>query len=170
MKIEKSIAYDFLFVLFLIILSLFIWSSSTKIHVAHQYDLLGPSFLPKFIAQCLLLFSIVIAVQGYMKVVKQRDKAVEKSEEPEQKLYKSRPITAFIVISLIILYLFAMQYMEIGYRLATCILIPVVGFILHKKEKKISDRKFIIILVPITIFMSFGLFYIFINILSVNLR
>lgn len=160
-----------------IALSIFLLSISiiTLVGVSNvrefQYEQLGPKFLPKALSYCFIFMSGLLILRiftrkqtVYSNIIENidDDKIIEKQKE----LNKSHPWLAVLTVIMISLYIGTLNLL--GFRVSSLIFMSVLGVILIKFENKPRKIVKIISLLLLTVLLSFGLYYVFREILGVR--
>jgi heme/copper-type cytochrome/quinol oxidase subunit 1 len=165
MAVEKSEARnDLALGIVLLIGSIFVFVESLKIP-ASPYEPLGAGFVPKTISLALGLLSIIVIVSSFYEV-KRGAKGKDINNE-ESIPYKKHPLLAWAVIICVFLDILLMPL--IGFRLATFLLVSILGTLIFKNERKLGLLAHCLTLLTIAVAMSFGLYYLFTKIMFINL-
>jgi hypothetical protein len=134
------------------------------------YEPLGAGFLPKYLSLFIFFGAIIILIQSLREYRRSKiGQSWEKAANPgkREEAYELHPALAVILVISLLFYIFFMHI--IGFRLSTFIFIMVIGNLLYVKEKKMKFARHILILTPIALIMSLGLFYLFTKVMFVNL-
>jgi len=134
------------------------------------YDPLGPAFIPRALALLCAIVSVPILFQGIRK--KMACAGPEKTTEAEKNpaSYTRHPKAALLAMLLFFLYILALDMGISGFRTLTIVFVLILGGMLIKVsgEKKAMLKR-IIILVIISLVLSFGLYYLFTRVFIINL-
>ncbi|MCB2191046.1 MAG: tripartite tricarboxylate transporter TctB family protein [Deltaproteobacteria bacterium] len=134
------------------------------------FDPLGAAFVPKVLAYCLAFASVILLIKTFYGAVKfsgaKQNQAAGTSEEAVsgQEQPRQRNWLAFASVLLTIAYIAVMYCQLCGYRTATIIFLIAFGTMLAGLKPKMIAINLVIALI-----LGFGLYWIFTEVLVVNL-
>lgn len=149
--------------------SLFVLWKTTQIPVS-PYEPLGAAFLPQAMAIGIGLCSLFIIGGALLKKKKRKEGRENNSPEEENEEtpgYRRHPILALVVVVAFFFYILLMPLL--GFRTATIIFILATGLLLGYFEKKVKFSFAGIVVTLISLGMSFGLYYLFTDLMAVIL-
>jgi len=170
---NKLFHVDILLSVFLVAISIIVLLGSMNLKPP-TYDPLGAAFFPRLLSIVLLLLSIPIFIQGLRKLLAERNEKKEttmfnrkkENDLPAENRDKERPLLSLLVAVVSCIYVFAFPF--IGFRISSIILLVLLGIFIYRRERKGKVVSFSIILISVSIFLSFLIFYIFSNFLNVS--
>ncbi|MDK2897058.1 MAG: Tripartite tricarboxylate transporter TctB family [Candidatus Atribacteria bacterium] len=152
--------------LLLFIGSLFVFLRTLELPPS-PYEPLGPAFLPKTLSTLIGLLSLGIIVQYSLKL-----RAITNENGTERKKglsYKLHPLLAVVGLIITAIYIAVMSFGLIGFRPATFMFVLLLGNIIFHYERKLNKVYHHFMLIAISLILSFGLFYVFTNLIHTNL-
>lgn len=152
--------------LFLLIGSVFVFARTLKLP-SSPYEPLGAAFLPKTLSALIGLLSLGILVQYFLRL--KAVAAEAETEEEDEISYTPHPWLGAVGLIITVVYIAVMSFGLIGFRPATFIFVLLLGNIVFHYEKKLGKVSHHLILTAISLILSFGLFYVFTNIIYTNL-
>ena len=170
----KGRAYvaDLVLAVALVGLSFFVILESLKLRPS-AYEPLGPAFLPRALGVSLIILAIPIFVQGVkkwrMRPSAGDHRAARSQTESEATTQESRkrPLLSLFTGFATVVYIFSIRL--IGFRISTVVLVLVLGAALYRRERKGRPATFFTILVVLAVGISQLLYFVFTQILVVNL-
>lgn len=172
----KGRAYvaDLVLAVALVGLSFFVILESLKLRPS-AYEPLGPAFLPRALGVSLIILAIPIFVQGVKKwrmrpsagVGDHRAARSQTESEATTQESRKRPLLSLFTGFATVVYIFSIRL--IGFRISTVVLVLVLGAALYRRERKGRPATFFTILVVLAVGISQLLYFVFTQILVVNL-
>lgn len=166
--LQKQDYWDIALAVFLVIISII-----TLVGIANvrefDYEPLGPTFLPKALSYCFLVMSGLLIVKIVLRKSKEQRQDLmsdEASSAVEEDAPASHPWLAVLAVGMISAFIASMKFL--GFRITSLVFMIVLGTILIKYERKSNKKRNLISLAIIAIVLSFGLFYIFRELLGVR--
>ncbi len=134
-----------------------------------NYEPLGPTFLPKALAYCFFVMSGLILVKVAIRQIRERkEELTEPGEKGVEEVegFQRHPWLAVIAVGLISLFISSLHFL--GFRVTSLIFMIVLGTLLIRFENKSNKKRNVISLIIIALVLSFGLYFIFREILGVR--
>lgn len=170
MKTLQSQDYwDIALSIFLIIVSIVTLVGISNVR-DFQYEPLGPKFIPKALAYCFIVMSGMILVKVFMRVRKGIGQVAQEAQidvdEKQDTLPKQHPWLGVLAAAMISLFIASINFL--GFRITSLIFMVVLGAILIKVENKSNKKRNLISLILLALLLSFGLYFIFRELLGVR--
>lgn len=170
---EKEAYRDIVLGVIFVIFGIAVYIASSDITTV-RFDPLGPAFMPRFLGILSALVSGGILISGIRKKIRitkeQETKQEGVGEEQKQLSYKKHPIVAFFSLCFFALFILAFDLGLSGFRTLSIIFMLILGGLLIKTSNTNKYIKHSIILVFLTLALSFGLHYVFTQVFVVNLH
>jgi hypothetical protein len=168
MQKEKNWGTDIVLGTIFIVFGIAVYLATLNL-TASTYDPLGPAFMPRTLGILITLTAIVILYHGIRKKIAITG-VEESSGKPDEILpFTKHPLIALTGMVLTFAYILALDLGLSGFRTLTMLYVLLLGGILIKAEKGGKLLKKFVVLVIIALVMSFGLFYLFTQVFTVNL-
>ena len=154
----------------LIIVSILTLIGISGVKVA-KYEPLGPAFFPKALSYIFFIMAGILVVKVFFRRMRSDLKievVAEKISTKEQENESTPRHPWLVVLAIGMISLFIASLNVLGFRVSALIFIVSLGLILIKFEKSSNQKRRFISLVIIALVLSFGLFYVFREILGVR--
>ena len=157
----------------LIVLSL-IFLAATLDLPEPRYEPLGPAAVPKAISLLILVCAVVLMGRGLYHFIRNggfaalRSGPVPGAEDPGPG-YQLRPHLAVMVMILLVIYIGLLHWQVVGYRTGCTLFMLATGLLTLWYEKRAFKPFHLGILLVLTLLMAFGGYYVFTQILVIDL-
>jgi hypothetical protein len=139
-----------------------------------RYEPLGPAAVPKTISLLILVCAVMLMGRGIYHFVRNGGFTALRSEseaeiETPGPGYQLRPKLAVIVMIILVIYIGLLHWQVVGYRTGCILFMLATGLLTLWYEKRAFRPFHITVLLVLTLLMAFGGYYVFTQILVIDL-
>jgi len=157
----------------LIILSLVFFAATLDLPEP-RYEPLGPAAVPKTISVLILVSAVVLMCRGIYHFIRNGGFAALRAEGVAGSGsagpgYRLRPYLAVMVMLLLVAYIGLLHLQVVGYRISCTLFMLSTGLLTLWYEKQAFKPFHLAVLLVLTLLMAFGGYYVFTQILVIDL-
>jgi hypothetical protein len=170
---QHNPAVDIIAAAGLIVLSLVFLVATLDLRES-PYEPLGPAAVPKAISLLILVCAMVLMGRGIYKFIRNGGFAdlrlgPNAGVEVSGPKYQLRPKLAIMVMILLVIYIGLLHWQLLGYRTGCTLFMLATGLLTLWYEKRTIKPFHVAILLVLTLLMAFGGYYVFTQILVIDL-